>query len=128
MELDTHLHIDTSLCGTVVKVQNDSSEVILHTTKQMSVDKQGLVHGGFVFGAADLAAMSAVNDPYVVLGSSSCKFTAPVKFGDTVLFKAEVITSAGKKKVVDVFAFVDDKLVFEGTFTTFVLEGHVFDM
>ena len=125
MELDTHLQIDNSLCGTVVKVQGDISEVILHTSKQMSVDNQSLVHGGFVFGAADLAAMSAVNDPYVVLGSSSCKFTAPVKVGDTVLCKAKVSSTSGKKKVVEVEAFVEEKLVFEGSFTTFVLDEHV---
>lgn len=27
---------------------------------------QGLVHGGFIFGAADFAAMSAVNNPFVL--------------------------------------------------------------
>jgi len=96
----------------------------------MSADKQGLVHGGFVFGAADYAAMSAVNDPYVVLGSSSSKFIAPVKVGDAVLCKAAVVNEKGKKKVVDVQAFVHEKLVFEGTFTTFttfVLAQHVLD-
>ena len=125
MQLNTHLNINTSLCGKVTKLYTDHAEVLLHTTQQMSADEQGLVHGGFVFGAADYAAMSAVNDPYVVLGSSSSKFMAPVKVGDTVLCKAEVVSAKGKKKVVEVQAFVNEKLVFEGTFTTFVLEKHV---
>ena len=125
MQLNTHLNINTSLCGKVTKLQENYAEVILHTTQQMSADKQGLVHGGFVFGAADYAAMSAVNDPYVVLGSSSLKFIAPVKIGDAVLCKATVVNEKGKKKVVDVQAFVHEKLVFEGTFTTFVLAEHV---
>ena len=125
MQRNTHLNINTSLCGKVTNLQQNYAEVLLHTTQQMSADEQGLVHGGFVFGAADYAAMSAVNDPYVVLGSSSSTFIAPLKVGDAVLCKAEVVSEKGKKKVVEVQAFVNEKLVFEGTFTTFVLEKHV---
>lgn len=125
MELNTHLKIDTSLCGKVVKLQKNYAEILLHTTQQMSADTQRLVHGGFIFGAADYAAMCAVNNPYVVLGASNSKFIAPVKVGDTVLSKATVTSNKGKKSVVDVQAFVSDTLVFEGSFTTFVLDQHV---
>jgi acyl-coenzyme A thioesterase PaaI-like protein len=125
MQLNTHLNIDTSLCGKVTKLEEGYAEVLLHTTQQMTADAQGLVHGGFVFGAADYAAMSAVNDPYVVLGASSSKFIAPVKVGDAVLCKARVVHTKGKKSVVEVEAFVNEKLVFEGDFTTFVLSSHV---
>jgi len=125
MQLNTHLNIDTSLCGKVTKLEVNYAEVLLCTTQQMTADVQGLVHGGFVFGAADYAAMSAVNDPYVVLGASSVKFIAPVKVGDAVLCKAKVVNTKGKKSVVEVEAFVNEKLVFEGVFTTFVLPSHV---
>ena len=127
MQLNTHLNIDTSLCGKVVHLEEGYAEVLLHTTQQMTADKQGLVHGGFVFGATDYAAMSAVNDPYVVLGASTSKFTAPVKVGEAVLCKATVVHKKGKKISVNVQAFVSEKLVFEGDFTTFVLDGHVLD-
>ena len=125
MQLNTHTNIDNTLCGKVIKLEVDYAEVLLHTTRQMTADKQGLVHGGFVFGAADYAAMSAVNDPYVVLGSSSSKFIAPVKVGDVVLCKAKVVSGKGKKKLVTVQAFVSDKTIYEGEFTTFVLDKHV---
>jgi acyl-coenzyme A thioesterase PaaI-like protein len=125
MQLNTHLNIDTSLCGKVTNLEKDYAEVLLCTTQQMTADAQGLVHGGFVFGAADYAAMSAVNDPYVVLGASSSKFLAPVKVGDAVLCKARVVNTKGKKSEVKVEAFVNEKLVFEGDFTTFVLPTHV---
>ena len=125
MELNTHLNIDNSLCGKVVKLYTNYAEVLLHTRQQMSADSQGLVHGGFIFGAADYAAMSAVNDPYVVLGASSSKFVAPVKVGEAVLCKASVVSEKGKKRVVEVKAYVDGNLVFEGEFTTFVLDKHV---
>ena len=125
MQLNTHLNIDTSLCGKVIKLQENYAEVLLHTTRQMIADKQGLVHGGFIFGAVDYAAMSAVNDPFVVLGSSSSRFVAPVKVGDVVLCKANVMGKKGKKREVKVQAFVSEKLVYEGNFTTFVLDKHV---
>ncbi|MCO4844932.1 MAG: thioesterase [Sulfurovum sp.] len=125
MQLNTHLHINTSLCGKVTKLKKNYAEVLLYTTQQMVVDMQGLVHGGFIFGAADYAAMSAVNDPYVVLGASSTKFIAPVKVGDAVLCKASVVRTKGKKAEVELEAFVNEKLVFEGNFTTFVLTAHV---
>jgi len=125
MKLNTHLNIDTSLCGKVTKLEENIAEVLLHTTQQMGTDAHGLVHGGFVFGAADYAAMAAVNDPHVVLGASSSKFIAPVKVGDAVLCKATVFSEKGKKRQVEVEAFVNDRLVFKGSFTTFVLEKHV---
>ncbi len=125
MQQNTHLNINTTLCGKVTKLQENYSEVLLHTTQQMTADKQGLVHGGFIFGAADYAAMSAVNDPLVVLGASNSRFLAPVKVGDAVLCQASVVSEKGKKREVEVQAFVDEKLVFEGGFTTFVLDKHV---
>jgi len=122
MQRNTHLNINTSLCGKVVKLQENYAEVLLHTTQQMVADTQGLVHGGFIFGAADYAAMSAVNDPYVVLGASRSTFIAPVKVGDAVMCKASIVSIKGKKAEVEVEAFVSEKLVF---FTTFVLPAHV---
>lgn len=127
LELNTHLNIDRSLCGKVIKLENGYAEVLLHTTQQMKADTQGLVHGGFIFGAADYTAMCAVNDPYVVLGSSTSRFLAPVKVGDTILCKATMKMEAnkGKKRMVDVVATVKDRIVFEGSFSTFVLDRHV---
>ena len=127
MKVDTHLKIKTSLCGMVTKLQDNYAEVLLHTTQQMIVDSQGLVHGGFIFGAVDYAAMSAVNDPLVVLGSANSKFIAPVKVGDAVLCKAKVISKKEKKQEVKVQAFVENKLVFDGRFTTFVLDKHILE-
>ncbi len=127
MKLKTHLNINNALCGKVTKLQENYAEVLLHTTQQMSADSRGLVHGGFIFGVADYVAMVAVNDPFVVLGSASSKFLAPVKVADVVLLKGSVVIEKGRKKEVRVEAFVKSQLVFEGTFTTFVLDKHVLD-
>ena len=126
MQPNTHLSIDPSLCGSVVKLEPGFAEVVLYTRHAMRADEKGLVHGGFIFGSADYAAMCAVNDPNVVLGSATSKFIAPVKVGDVVVCKATVLSEKGKKREVGVEAFVEGKRVFVGSFTAFVLERHVF--
>ena len=83
------------------------------------------LHGGFVFGLADYAAMLAVNDPNVVLGAAEVRFTAPVKVGDEVVAAAKVIEEKGKKRVIEVSAKVGEAEVLAGTLTAFVLPEHV---
>lgn len=128
MDQKTHLNINTSLNGKLVKLDKDFAKVQLHTTHKMIADDRGLVHGGFAFGAADFAAMCAVNDPHVVLANATTKFTAPIKVGQTAVFEANVTNDYGKKKEVDVIGTVEDKVVFLGTFTTVVLNKHIFDL
>lgn len=99
----------------------------LPTTEEMGADQRGLVHGGFLFGLADYAAMLAVNDPNVVLGAADVRFKAPVRVGEEVVATANVREASGKKRTVHVTAVVDDRVVLEGTFTTFVLGQHVLD-
>ncbi len=122
---NTHLGIDRSLCGTPTAVSDGSATVELTATAVMAADDRGLVHGGFVFGAADYAAMLAVNDPNVVLGSANVMFKAPIRVGERVLVKAELQEAKGKKRQVEVTAHVGATRVLEGTFTCFVLEQHV---
>ena len=91
----------------------------------MPVDDRGLVHGGFVFGLVDYAAMLAVNDPNVVLGSADVRFLAPVEVGQEVLATADVVEEKGKKRTISGSARVQDREVLSGTMTAFVLEQHV---
>jgi len=127
MNILTHQSIDAELCGTPVKLEDGSSEVEYIATPRMVVDNSGLVHGGFIFGLADYAAMLAVNHPYVVLGSADVKFTKPVKADESVCAKAKVVSSHGKKHIVAVVVKRENDVVFQGEFTCFVLEKHVLD-
>ena len=122
MNICTHKDIDHGLCGRPVSVGQGSSRVELYTTADMAVDGYGLVHGGFIFGLADHAAMIAVNDPNVVLGSADVRFLKPVKTEETVVAEATVTGSQGKKQSVAVTVCRGDEKVFEGTFTCFVLK------
>ncbi len=123
--LQTHERINYDLCGEIMKLESGYVEVRLKTLSEMVVDEQGLIHGGFIFGAADYAAMAAVNERNVVLVGSECQFLSPVKCHDEVNFTAKVRHKEGRKRNVHVEGFVLDIKVFEGEFKTVITERHV---
>ena len=122
---NTHDRINTVYSGEVVKLQSGYAKVSLETNEVMRADEVGLVHGGFIFSAADFAAMAAVNDPNVVLASCNCPFLSAVRVGDVVTFEASEHQKEGRKRNVSVKGFVHEIKVFEGEFKTVVTERHV---
>jgi acyl-coenzyme A thioesterase PaaI-like protein len=102
MEIKTHRKINRELCGKPVKVKEGYAEVELRTTELMAADEKGLIHGGFIFGQADYAAMLAVNHPTVVLGAANVMFLKPVRVGDILIAVARVTSESGKKRIVEV--------------------------
>jgi acyl-coenzyme A thioesterase PaaI-like protein len=127
VEVRTHTEIDRELCGHPVDLGAGRATVRLRTTRAMAADERGLVHGGFVFGLADHAAMLAVNDPLVVLGSGSLRFVAPVVVDDTLDAVAEVQSATGKRHDVRVTVSRGETLVAAGDFVCFVPARHVLD-
>lgn len=123
--LNTHERINTVYSGEIMKMEAGYAKVMLETIEAMRADELGLVHGGFIFSAADFAAMAAVNEPNVVLASCNCLFLAPVRVGDSVTFEATEHQKEGRKRNVTVRGFVHEIKVFEGEFKTVVTERHV---
>jgi acyl-coenzyme A thioesterase PaaI-like protein len=124
----THLKSNPRYLGTPVLIEDGVRSVVeLTTVVDMAVDERGLVHGGFTFGLADYAAMLAVNDPYVVLGSAEVRFTAPVRVGEKMRAEAKVEGVEGKRRDVSVKVDVDGRPVLMGRMTCFVLGRHVLD-
>jgi uncharacterized protein (TIGR00369 family) len=128
MDLNTHLAINQSLCGQILSIDEGMAIVKFNTKPEMVVDDHNLVHGGFIFGAADYAAMAAVNDPNVVLGSAEVRFLKPSRSGDSVLLKAKVTEANAKRRRVEVEG-VDEAgaQIFSGIFTCFILDKHVLE-
>jgi len=123
--LRTHNKINQDLNGDLVLMEQGYVEVRLTTLPEMVADDEGLIHGGFIFSAADYAAMAAVNEKNVVLVASDCQFLSPVKFHDEVNVIARVRHKEGRKRNVHVEAFVHDIKVFEGEFKTVITDRHV---
>ncbi|OHE18091.1 MAG: thioesterase [Sulfurimonas sp. RIFOXYD12_FULL_36_11] len=123
--LKTHENINQDLCGEIEKLDSGFVKLKLVTTHDMIADSQNLIHGGFIFSAADYAAMAAVNEKNVVLVASECQFLSPVKFGDIVNFIAKVRHKEGRKRNIHVAGYVLEIKVFEGEFKTVVTDRHV---
>jgi acyl-CoA thioesterase len=123
--LNTHQKVNSDFSGEITVMEKGYVEIRLTTTPDMLADEIGLIHGGFIFSAADFAAMAAVNEKNVVLVACDCQFLSPVKFHDEVNIVARVRHKEGKKRNVHVEASVLDIKVFEGEFKTVVTERHV---
>ena len=127
MDIRTHLQIDQELCGRPQALEPGFCRISFTAAERMAADERGLVHGGFVFGLADYAAMLAVNDPHVVLGAADVKFLKPVSVGEVLVAEARVEEVGGRKHQVDVTVSRDQDTVLEGRLTCFVLDRHVLD-
>ncbi len=123
----THSAIDPLWVGSPVELGDGRARVRLMTRPGMAADPRGLVHGGFVFGLADYAAMLAVNEETVVLAGSECRFLAPVVVGDPLDARAERISGEGKKQRIHVAVTCRGETVFEGDFFCVVPSVHVLD-
>ncbi len=125
IELKTHLKLNPKFAR-LIEITEEGAKVLLETTPDMAVDEEGLVHGGFTFGAADFCAMATVNEPYVVLvKATNCEFMAPVKVGDKVEFTGEILMKEKRKVEVKVIGTLNEIKVFEGLFSCVVLDNHV---
>ncbi|MHA1107293.1 MAG: hotdog domain-containing protein [Promethearchaeota archaeon] len=110
----THLKVNQVICGTPIELKEDYSLVSLKTTSDMIVDNSNLIHGGFIFGLADYAAMVAINHPNVVLGGANVKFLKPTILGDELIAEAKLSKIEGKKHIVEVIVKRDDLTIFKG--------------
>lgn len=122
---NTHEKVSTEWVGVPLSLSEGKATVELKTHETMEADGHALVHGGFIFGLADYAAMLAINHPNVVLGGSSTRFLKPVVVGDKLVASAELVREEGKKRIVEVSVQCGDQMVFTGEFTCFIPRTHV---
>ncbi|HKL27719.1 MAG TPA: PaaI family thioesterase [Natrialbaceae archaeon] len=126
VEQRTHERTSERYVGRPVAIEDGRAVVELETTDEMAVDEYDLVHGGFVFGAADYAAMLAVNEPTVVLVGAETSFTAPTTVGDTIRATATVDEDADSLVVqCEVETVEEVDRVFAGRFECAVPDEHV---
>lgn len=121
----THLAINRRLCGMPREISAGRARVDWSADPETAADAHGLVHGGFVFGLADYAAMLAVNQPTVVLTAAETRFLKPVRVGESLTAEALVEESDGAKHLVKVTVRRGDEAVMDGTFRCLVTRKHV---
>ncbi|MHA1794966.1 MAG: hotdog domain-containing protein [Promethearchaeota archaeon] len=122
---NTHQKINAKLCGEILEIKNERCRIGLILAPEMAVDDYKLVHGGFIFGLADYAAMVAINHPNVVLGSANVKFLKPALVGDYLIAEAINVQKVGKKRIVEVRIKRGGEEIFHGEFICFTPAKHV---
>ncbi len=125
MNINTHKKIDETLCGTPIEIKEGFARVSLTTIASMAADEYELIHGGFIFGLADYAAMLAVNEPNVVLATATVQFLKPVKVGDMLIAEAKITNQEKNKVNVEVEVSKNKELVFSGKFLCVIPKHHV---
>ncbi|MGP1485020.1 MAG: PaaI family thioesterase [Campylobacter sp.] len=125
-ELKTSPNIKLNLSGTVSALEQNHAKTQFHTHSDMVVDAEGLIHSGFVFSAANYAALTAINEVNSVVISSRINFFAPTRLGETIEFDAVAHFNESKKREVRVVGKTKDIKVFEGIFQVVILEDHIF--
>jgi len=88
----------------------------LTVTEEMAFERTGVVRGHFIFAQADSLAIALVDAPVALTGLANIKFKRPVRVGEKLIAKAEVIRRKGNKLVVLVQTWVGQDLVFRGKF------------
>ncbi|HYN21816.1 MAG TPA: hotdog domain-containing protein [Thermoanaerobaculia bacterium] len=125
MQPRTHLAIDPRLCGEPLDLAEGSARVAFTALPEMAADESGLIHGGFVFGLADYAAMLAVNHPHVVLAGAEVRFLKPVVVGERLVAEARSDEGDGRKSRVRVEVLRGGETVMTGDFRCVTLDQHV---
>ncbi|MBR8462038.1 PaaI family thioesterase [Campylobacter sp. faydin G-140] len=125
-EIKTSTTIKINLSGTATLLELNHAKTRFYTIADMVSDSEGLVHSGFVYSAANYAALLAINEEFCVTISSRINFFAPVKLGDIVDFDATARFEESRKREVRVVGKCKDIKIFEGIFQLVVLDEHIF--
>jgi len=100
---------------------------VLDTTPEMAFQKTGLVRGHYIFAQADSLAIALIDSDVVLTGVANVKFRRPVKVGERLIAKAEVIRRKGNEFVVSVVTRSNTEQVFRGKFLLAALAGSDWD-
>ncbi|MBE2985390.1 PaaI family thioesterase [Campylobacter sp. RM9344] len=125
-EIKTSPNIKLSLTGVTTFLEKNHAKTKFFTTNEMVADGSDLIHSGFIFSAANYAALVAINEEFCVTINARINFYGPIKLGEIVEFDARAYFDESRKREVRVIGKLHDMKVFEGTFQLVALEEHIF--
>ena len=127
-ELAICTEMSPNIVGELLELYHNKAVVRFTPTERMVMDKNKLIHAGFVFNSASFAAMAAINKKYSVLIAADVKFLAPIELGHEITFKAEAIQSETKKCEVKVEGYLLDIKIFDSIFHIAVFDKKIFKL
>lgn len=95
---------------------------ILTITPDMVFEKTSIARGHYVFSQANSLALALIDAPAAVTGVANIKYKVPIKIGEKLIAKAEVIKKRGNKYFIWVKTRNDKQEVFRAKFIMVSLE------
>lgn len=109
--------------GQLVDVQLGRSGIsVLEPSEEMAFERTGIVRGHYIFAQANSLAVAIIDAPVALTGRARLQFWRPVRVGELIVCKAELIKSRQDKHLVDVKSRVSGELVFNGQFIVAALQ------
>ncbi|WP_104696872.1 MULTISPECIES: thioesterase [unclassified Helicobacter] len=121
-------NVNTDFCGELVRIAENSAEVVFVASSAMLSDSERTIHLGFIFNSASYAALCAINKKNAIIISSEVKFLAPIELGHEILFRATALQNGFKKCEVKVEGFLLDIKIFEGMFYIAIFDKKLFKL
>ncbi|MTI47701.1 transcription factor FapR [Sporosalibacterium faouarense] len=107
----------TEIVGELVDLNLDNNGIsILETNSDMAFQKTNVVRGHNIFAQAESLAMAVIDEEVALTGVANIKYKKPVKAGEKLIAKAQLVRKRGNKYFVHVFTYVRQEQVFRGKF------------
>jgi acyl-coenzyme A thioesterase PaaI-like protein len=123
-ELKAYQKANSTFTGEVIELKESYAKVRLIPNEDMVVDDYNLINQGFIFSAAHLGAMAAINNHRAMITNSHVKFLAPIELGNIIEFEANAKRKDMRKSEVKVIGKLLGIKIFEADFSAVKLDKH----
>jgi acyl-coenzyme A thioesterase PaaI-like protein len=111
------------IIGELIDIELGKSAVsIFETREDMAFERTGVVRGHYMYSQAESLAIALVDAEVALTGLANVKYKRPVRVGEKLVAKAEVIREHKGKYVVLVVTRVLQEQVFRAKFVVFALD------
>jgi acyl-coenzyme A thioesterase PaaI-like protein len=105
------------LVGELIDLELGKSGIsMMHVTHDMVFEKTRVARGHYVFSQANSLALAVIDAPIAVTGVANIKYKVPIRIGEKLVAKAEVMKQRGNKYFVWVKTRNDKQEVFRAKF------------
>ncbi|WP_434564205.1 transcription factor FapR [Thermoanaerobacterium thermosaccharolyticum] len=116
--------VGSEIVGELIDLELGKSGIsVFEPTPDMAFLKTKIIRGHYIYSQAESLAISVIDADVALIGVANIKYKYPVRIGDRLVAKAEVIRRRGNKYFVWVMIKVKNKEVFRGKFILASLES-----
>ncbi|MDD3839652.1 MAG: transcription factor FapR [Clostridia bacterium] len=113
----------SEIVGELIDLELGKSAIsILQTDTTMVFEKTNVVRGHYIYAQAESLAIAVIDAKVALTGVANIKYKIPIKAGEKLVAKAEVIRVRGNKYFVWVKIKVKQKEAFRGKFILVSIE------